>query len=78
MEFSVQLNFGPTVIFTGAAIPAGEDNLPGRAVISGKIKLPESLPAGNYELAIRARDKLAGPQSKLMFQSSDFTLVRHN
>jgi hypothetical protein len=76
MEFSVRLHHGPEVIYTGPAIPAGEESPAGRAVISGNIKLPESLPAGDYAMELMVRDKLAGAGSRTLSQWSDFTLAR--
>ncbi len=71
IEMSINLFRGKDRIFTGKPIsaPAGKDGAP--VHLNGQVRLPDSLPAGDYALELLVQDG-----GKSATQSTDFSIVR--
>jgi hypothetical protein len=77
LEIEVRLFNGPRQIFAGRPIPlAIPDGMPAAVHAAGEIRLPATLPPGDYAVELIAWDRLEQTQSGHAMQFVDFTLVK--
>ena len=78
IDIGVRLFRGPERIFDGQLIPLAIPDGSSLAAIpaSGKIKLPETLPPGDYILELSAYDRLQRPKLQRAVEWVDFTLLK--
>ncbi len=75
VEFTVRLHRGPELIFTGKPIAMHEQKEGAQPIVSGEIKLPAFLPAGDYAVELVVRDKLAPEKTGTATQWAEFRLL---
>ena len=77
IEIEVRLFRGPEQIFTGRPVPlaVAEGNSTEAIHAAGEIRLPATLPPGDYAVELSAYDRLGRQPSPHAVQWSDFTLV---
>jgi hypothetical protein len=80
VEFEVRLFHGAERIFSGRPVPVAGQEAAGEAntqvAASGDMRLPESLPAGDYAMELVVYDRLATGKNEAASQWSDFSIVR--
>lgn len=78
IDIEVRLFMGPERIFAGQPMPLAAQEGASMDLIhaDGTIKLPPTLPPGNYALELIANDHLQNPKLQRAEQWVDFTLVK--
>ncbi len=78
LDVTVYLFRGPEQIYTGQpiALAIADGNATALAHAAGEIKLPATLPPGDYALELRVHDRLEAKQPDGVAQWVDFTLVK--
>jgi hypothetical protein len=66
----------PELIFTGSRLQPAEQAPGDSAMIAGQLKLPDSLPAGDYSVELVIEDQLAAGKDHETSQWGAFTLVQ--
>jgi 5-hydroxyisourate hydrolase-like protein (transthyretin family) len=78
LDVAVRLFRGPEQIYTGQpiALAIADGNSTAAVHAAGEIKLPETLPPGDYALELSVHDRLEKKQSRGASQWVDFTLLK--
>jgi VWFA-related protein len=78
VDVEVHLFRGPEQIFTGKRIrlPIPDGNVPGAIHAKGEIKLPDTLPPGDYAVELVAYDRTQSTRSEQAKQFVDFTIAK--
>ncbi|MES1261417.1 MAG: VWA domain-containing protein [Acidobacteriota bacterium] len=75
IEFEVRLFRGPERIFQSRAITMHAQDPGKQMILAGNVRLPGTLPRGEYAMEVVAYDRLAGADRQTATQWIDFSLI---
>ncbi len=74
IDFQIQLFRGAEQIYTGPVIPMPQQDPQKGLVLTGSMRLPDTLPPGEYAMEVTAHDRLAPEKSQEATQWAMFSL----